>query len=115
MILAATNPKDVFGEITPPQEIQPLINKGGQGSGGISLFLSNAVTLIYEIAALAVVLYLVWGALEWLISGGEKEKVANAQKRITNALIGFVLLAITFAILNVFGIFTGFTTFFNFR
>lgn len=111
MKIAATNPKDIFGQITPPQEIQPLIAKGGQGSGGISLFLSNAITLLYEIAVIAVVVMLVWGAVEWIISGGDKEQLASAKKRITNALIGLILLSIVFAVLNVFKIFTGFNFF----
>ncbi len=107
-------PKEIFGEIKPPEELQPLVDKGGQGAGGISLFLNNLITLIYEVAIVLVVFMFLWGALEWLISGGDKEKVAEARKRIVNALIGLALLAVAFAILKVFGIFTGFTTFFNF-
>ncbi len=109
---AAKTPKDIFGEITPPKELEPLIGKGGQGAGGISLFLNNLITLIYEIAAILVVFMLLWGGLEWILSGGDKEKVGEARKRIVNALIGLGLLAVAFAILKVFGIFTGFTTFF---
>lgn len=111
----AVTPREIFGEITPPSELQPLIAKGGQGAGGISAFLNNTITLIYEIAAIAVVVMLIWGGLEWIFSGGEKEAVGNARKRITNALIGLVILAVAFAILNTFGVFTGFTTFFNFK
>lgn len=111
MFTAATNAKDVFGQVTPPQELQPLIAKGGQGAGGISLFLSNAITLLYEIALIGVTIMLVWGAVEWIISGGDKESLASARKRIVNAIIGLVLLSIVFAILNVFKIFTGFNFF----
>lgn len=106
------NPKDIFGEITPPDELQGLIKEGGQGEGGINLFLNNVITLIYEVAIVLVVLMFLWGALEWILSGGDKEKVAEARKRIINALIGLALLAVAFAILKVFGIFTGFTIFF---
>ncbi len=109
----AADPKDIFGTITPPQELQPLINQGGQGGGGISLFLNNLIILIYEVAIVLVFFMFLWGAVEWLISGGDKEKVAEARKRIVNALIGLLLLAVAFAILKVFGIFTGFTTFFK--
>lgn len=111
----AVEPKDVFGDITPPKQLQPFVDKGGQGGGGISLFLNNLITLIYEVAVVALVFLLLWGGLEWMFSGGDKEKVGSAQKRITSALIGFVILAVAFAILNVIGIFTGFKDLFNFN
>lgn len=111
-MLIAINPKDIFGQVTPPEELQPLIAKGGNGAGGISLFLTNLITLIYEIAAVAVVVMLVWGAIEWIVSGGDKESLANARKRIVNAIIGLVLLSIVFAVLNALKVFTNFT-FFN--
>lgn len=107
----AVNPKDIFGQVTPPEELQPLIGKGGQGAGGISLFLNNGIILVYEIAIIAVVVMLVWGAVEWIVSGGDKESLANAKKRIVNAIIGIILLSVVFAIVNVLGIFTGFKFF----
>ena len=103
--------KDVFGEIRPPGELLPFIQRGGQGAGGISLFLNNLISLIYILATVTFIFMLLWGAFEWLSSGGDKEKVSNAQRRITNAFIGLVLFAIAFAILQVLGVFTGFTFF----
>ncbi len=107
----AVDPRGVFGTLKPPPELQPLVSKGA--AGGISLFLNNLITLIYEIAAILVVFMLLWGGLEWILSGGDKEKVGEARKRIVNALIGLAILAVAFAILQVFGIFTGFETFFK--
>lgn len=107
----AVDPRDVFGTLKPPPELQPLVAKGA--AGGISLFLNNLITLIYEVAAILVVFMLLWGGLEWILSGGDKEKVEGARKRIVNALIGLAILAVAFAILKVFGVFTGFETFFK--
>lgn len=100
--------KKIFGEITPPKELQPLIDSSSQGGAGLSKFFTSVVFLMYEIALLAATLYLVWGAVEWIISGGDKEKVAEARKRITYAITGLILLGIVFAVLSVFKIFTGF-------
>lgn len=109
---ATSNIKTIFGEITPPAELNPFIQKGGAGAGGISLFLNNLITLIYIIASVVFIFMILWSALEWILSGGEKEKISNAQKRLTNAFIGIVLFALAFAIIRTFGIFTGFS-FFN--
>lgn len=105
------DPGRVFGTIRAPQELIPFITQGGSGAGGISLFLNNLITLIYSIAAVIFLFMFIWGAFEWITSGGEKERVANAQKRITHALIGVVLFAVAFAVISVVGIFTGFEFF----
>lgn len=105
------DPGRVFGTIRAPQELIPFITQGGSGAGGISLFLNNLIILIYSIAAIVFLFMFIWGAFEWLTSGGEKEKVANAQKRITHALIGIVLFAVAFAVISAVGIFTGFEFF----
>ncbi len=110
MRLAAT-PKEIFGEITPPKELAPFIDPVSQGGAGLSKFFSNVVFLMYEVALLAATLYLVWGAVEWILSGGDKEKVAEARKRITYAITGLILLGIVFAVLSIFKVFTGFDKF----
>lgn len=105
------DPGRVFGTIRAPQELIPFIAQGGSGAGGISLFLNNLITLIYSIAAIIFLFMFIWGAFEWITSGGEKEKVSNAQKRIAHALVGVVLFAVAFAVISVVGIFTGFEFF----
>lgn len=102
------NPKDIFGTILPPPELGPFITPDKTGAAGISLFFNNLITLIYIIAAVVFIFMLLWGALEWISSGGDKEKVSNAKRRITHALVGITLFAVAFAIIRVVGIFTGF-------
>lgn len=106
--LPTTGPVGVFGKIDAPPALEDL----GFGSIGISSFVNALIRLIYMLAAVIFVFMLLWGAIEWLMSGGDKEKVGSAQKRLTNAIIGIILLGVVFAILDLIGIFTGFT-FFN--
>lgn len=103
--------KDTFGTISPPPAIKDFIGADTTGAAGISKFLSNLVTLIYSLAAIVLIFMLLWGAFEWIISGGDKEKLSSAQKKIINAIIGIVLLAVTFAVITVLGQFTGFKFF----
>ena len=51
------------------------------------------------------------GAIQWITSGGNKDSIDAARKRIMHAIIGIILFAIIFAMLQVLGIFTGFTFF----
>ncbi len=104
--------RDVFGKITPPTPLQGFItNNTTGGAGAISQFLSNLIILIYSLAGIVLIFMLIWGAFQWLTSGGDKEAVAAAQKRILNAIIGIALFAVAFAIIRVVGVFTGFTFF----
>ena len=111
MRLLTEDPRGVFGTIKAPNEILPLIQKGGEGAGGISLLLNNLITLIYIIASVIFIFWILWGAFQWLTSGGEKEAVAAARGRIINAIIGIILFAVAFAIIQIVGTFTGFTFF----
>lgn len=99
--------EQVFGFIVPPIEI---INYGF-GSKGISQFLNMFINLLFMIASIAFVFMIIWGAVELLISGGNKEQVASGKNRIMFAIIGIILMAVAFAIIRVIGTFTGFTFF----
>lgn len=107
------NPKDIFGKINPPPELDPYIRTGNEGAGAISLFINNLISLIFVIGGVIFVVMIVWGALELILSGGNKEGVANARNRIIYAIIGIAFLAISFAIMAALGEFLGFKFFLN--
>ena len=46
---------------------------------------------------------LIWGGIEWVLSAGDKEKVANARKRIIASLVGLVIIALAYFILKIVG------------
>lgn len=73
--------------ITPPK----------YGYTELGPFINNVLTVVFSLSILVVLVMLIWGALEWIVSGGDKEAVAKARTRIINALIGLAVLAIAFA------------------
>lgn len=103
--------KGAFGKVKAPPPLAGFLQKDPTGAGAISQFLSNFVALLFSIAAIVLIFMILWGAFEWLTSGGDKEKLSSAQKRIINAFIGIILFAVAFAIIRVVGTFTGFTFF----
>lgn len=50
---------------------------------------------------------LVWGAVSWILSGGDKAHLESAKARITNAIIGLLLLVGAFAIVKLIERFFG--------
>ena len=108
-LLATDTIENTFGKVTTPPQLGDL---GSQpGNIAISLFLSRAINIIYMLAGLLVVFMFISGAVMWIISGGEKEKVEEARKRIMAAVIGVILLALAFVILGVLGGILGFQFF----
>lgn len=100
-----------FGKIQPPDALKGFLAKDPTGAGALSQFFSNFVALIFSVAGIVLILMILWGAFDWMISEGDKEKVAAARNKIINAVIGIILFALAFAIIQVLGIFTGFTFF----
>ncbi len=97
--------KEVLAQATtgtnPTISIEPTVGLGV--STGLGTIISNGLTIIISIAVLAVLFMLIFGAFEWIISGGDKEKVASARNRITHALIGMAILGLAFVIVTVVG------------
>ncbi len=82
--------------------------RGVAAATPLGTIVSNTITIVFTIAALAVLAFMVLGAFNWITSGGDKEKVDKARKTITNALIGLALLGLAFLILRVVGQIIGF-------
>jgi len=102
-----TKPADLFGSVVPPVSII----KFGFGAEGIGNFFTNLITVIYAISMVVLIFMLLWGAFDWITSEGDKEKLDKARGKIINAIIGVVILAAAFAIIQVLGVFTGFSFF----
>lgn len=83
------------------------ITKPAEGFGELGKFVNNLLTLAFGIALLVVLVMLIWGAFEWITSGGDKEAVGKARNRIINALIGMAVLAVAFALAKVAADFVG--------
>ncbi len=109
LVCRAATAGETFGTITPPDPLKNFLKGDPTGAGTISVFLSNSVNLIFSIAAVVLLFMVLWGAFDWMISEGEKEKVAAARSKILNAMIGMILIAIAFAVVRLLSQFTGFT------
>lgn len=77
------------------------------GDGGFGIWFGNIMTVAMTIAAILVFGFLLWGAIEWITSAGDKSKVEAARNRISNAVIGLIILAATTALFVVVEEFLG--------
>jgi hypothetical protein len=70
-------------------------------------FISNAAGLALIIAAILVFIFLIWGGIQWITSGGDKGKTEEARNRITAALVGLAIVAAAWAVVQLISTFFG--------
>lgn len=93
-----------IAQITNPVLSQP----GGQtGISFFQKFLPAAINLGFIIASVIFLFMLMFGAIQWISAGGDKQALESARSRVTNALIGIVVLFALFAIISVVSHFFG--------
>jgi len=59
------------------------------------------VRFFFFIAGLAALIFLILGALSWVTSSGDKEKVEAAQKKIQAAVVGLIVLVAVVSLVAV--------------
>jgi threonine/homoserine/homoserine lactone efflux protein len=71
----------------------------------IGTLIQGAVQGAIVVSALLVFMFLIWGGIQWITSGGDKGKTQEARDRITAALV--VLLSSPAAIMLIISYFFG--------
>jgi len=86
--------KKVHAAITNPA----LPNEGGDASS-FAKSIANLWKTMIIVGGLAFLLYFLWGGVEWITAGGEKDKIEKARGKITQGLIGLAILAGSYVII----------------
>jgi len=73
----------------------------------LGVILPNLIGLIFVFGMIIFLFMLIWGAVSWISSGGDKAHIENARGRITSALVGLVILFSTFAVIKLIEVFFG--------
>jgi hypothetical protein len=91
------------------QAVSPVSIAAPTGyASGIGSLIQFVLRAVLAIGALLVFGYLVMGGIEYITSGGEKGKTEAARNKITAAVVGLIILAASWAILNLALNFLGF-------
>jgi hypothetical protein len=75
--------------------------------------ISTGINFTYIIIGLIFFIMIVISGVEWLISGGDEKKTEGAKSRIINALIGVVIVAGAYLIIEVVGSLLGINSIFS--
>src|SRR3990167_5323613 len=70
-------------------------------------FLSNVASLLIILAFFLTFFSLILGGLQWIVSGGDKDKVTAAKNRLVHALIGLAIDMASWSLMQLTGQFLG--------
>jgi TRAP-type C4-dicarboxylate transport system permease small subunit len=66
-----------------------------------------AVSIIFTLAIILALGYLIYGAVQWIISEGDKQKVQTARQAIIYSIVGLVIIFMSFFIISLISHFFG--------
>lgn len=89
----------------------PVLGPAGN-QGGVEFFqrfIPGLIGLALVVGTVIFFFMLAIGAIQWITSGGDKQALEAARGRISNALIGIIILFSLFAVLDLIHIFFNIT------
>lgn len=66
-----------------------------------SSLISAIINFVLGVAGVLSFIWLLWGGIQWILSGGDKEGTEKARKRITAALIGLAIVFSAYALIYI--------------
>jgi len=84
---------------------EALGSRPDEAAAGVT-FVSYFVSLwraIMVVGALIVFFYFIWGAIEWIVAGGDSGKLNKARDRMVQSVIGLIILVSSATIIGFIG------------
>lgn len=82
-------------------KFQTISSSGPKAEFGT--LISSIITTITVVGSLAFVIYFTIGGLKWIVAGGDKAKVSEAQTQMTQAAIGLIAIVASYFIIGIVG------------
>lgn len=97
-------------QVVPFTELNKVVGLGKPGKEINTLgdIINIAIPVLFTLAGLVLLLYLLWGGFSLMLSRGDPKAMEAAKEKLTNAVIGFVIIFVAFWLVQllevVFGI-----------
>jgi hypothetical protein len=69
--------------------------------------IQGIIRIAFVVAVILTFVFLLWGGIQWITSGGDKAKYEEARNRITAALIGLAIVALAWLVIKLVTYFFG--------
>ncbi len=72
--------------------------KAQYGETNIYVFISTVISVLLSVSGLVFLTIMVYAGLRWMTARGNEEKVEKAKNAIFGALIGFILVSVSYGL-----------------
>jgi len=71
------------------------------GLGTSQEVIGATVNLLFVVAIIIAVIFLIYGGIRWIMSKGEKEKVEESRNHVVAAIVGLIMILLAYFIINL--------------
>lgn len=97
-----------FNDLRSVFKTESILSKSDLSVGQI---VSKFLPYLFVFVGLILLAYLIMGGFEMMTSGGDPKKIQSAQGKVTNAIVGFLIIFVAYWITqilqSIFGLSTG--------
>lgn len=90
-----------------PIENKAITNLPSDGGQAFAKYISIFWRFMVIAGGFAVLLYLIWGALDWIFAGNNQERMSRAKTKFMDGIFGLVLLVLSYVIIQIISTVTG--------
>jgi len=87
--------------VTPCPESGDFSSLCDFGLPKIQGLVRNGITILFIVAVVAALFFLIFGGIKWISSGGDKTRLESARNTIIASIIGLILVFSSYFILNI--------------
>ena len=70
-------------------------------AGDFGNIIGTIIQAVFVVAVVVALGYLIYGAIRWIISQGDKSKVTDARNHIVAAIVGLVIVFLSYFVINI--------------
>lgn len=99
----------IFAQSSFAQSIDPCPRSAGGDfnklcdldKNSLTKLIRSVITILFIIATVASLFFLIFGGLKWITSGGDKGKIEESRNMIIAAAVGLIITFLSYFILNL--------------
>lgn len=108
LIMFLSHGTSAFATDAPTIQFGPAAQQNALKGIAISSIPQFLVTAVFVIGLVIAVVFLIYGGIKWILSGGDSKQVESARNHIVAAIVGLIIVVGAFVIISiVFQILTG--------
>ncbi len=91
---------EITGTVLQPTDVPSSIMDATQSEGNFRIWLRTIINFPLYFLGLIAMSVLIYSGYQYVISFGEEDKVDKAKKAITYAIIGIIIILLSYAVVN---------------